>query len=350
MRQRDAVLHVVLARIAAAVDYKLKLPAPIGTPQPLCYFALTVAGPGGGKSDANGIGAEILRVNPDRVADQLPGGSGEGMAEVLFDSVQEPDADGKTHMVKRQVRHNAFIYIDEGDMVAALSERSGSTTLSTLRSIWSGKSIGQNNATKERKRIVPAGSYTFGVVVGIQETKTGPIIADAGAGTPQRFAWAEARDPSLSDTPPQWPGSLDWHPPLLPLNGDVNADLDGNYYMELAEPVADEIRRNDLLRNRGEVRLKALDAHADLLRLKIAGLLAILDGRLNITEEDWYLAGIVKATSDKVLAHAQAVLSAETERAERATATKLADRQVRAMERTQDFKVVKQQNESEPSC
>ncbi len=41
-----------------------------------------------------------------------------------------------------------------------------------------------------------------------------------------------------------------------------------------------------------------LDAHRDLLRLRVAGLLALLDGRRNIGDDDWRLAGIILAASD----------------------------------------------------
>ena len=72
-----------------------------------------LAPPGSGKGDAVTIGAELLPVD-EHVADQLPIGSGEGLAEVLFDFVTEED-NGRPNKVKRQVRYNAFVNIDEGD-------------------------------------------------------------------------------------------------------------------------------------------------------------------------------------------------------------------------------------------
>jgi hypothetical protein len=42
----------------------------------------------------------------------------------------------------------------------------------------------------------------------------------------------------------------------------------------------------------------ALDGHALLARLKVAAALAILDGRADVTVEDWHLAGVVQGVSD----------------------------------------------------
>src|SRR5262249_46782090 len=55
-----------------------------------------------------------------------------------------------------------------------------------------------------------------------------------------------------------------------------------------------------LARARGQRRDHPLDAHAMLHRLKIAGLLAILDSRLHINVDDWRLAAQVWRTSVQV--------------------------------------------------
>ena len=90
------------------------------------------------------------------------------MVDALFDMVTEidPETDKPGKPVKRQVRFNASVFADEGEIIAALSSRSGSTLLSTYRTIWTGGILGQADASAERKRIVRAGQYAFGITVG----------------------------------------------------------------------------------------------------------------------------------------------------------------------------------------
>ena len=71
--------------------------------------------------------------------------------------------------------------------------------------------------------------------------------------------------------------------------------------MRVAGEVQEEIRGRLIRRRTGQLRINALDTHRDLLRLKVAALLARLDGlRTDITAEDWRLAGMVMDTSDGV--------------------------------------------------
>lgn len=333
-RQRSAVavLHAVLARVAAGVPHTLQIPAIVGAPAPLCYFAVTLAPPGGGKSTANDIAARLVPLDPERVADQLPIGSGEGIVEALFGTVEEEDAKGKLRQVRRQVRHNAFVYVDEGEVLASLGQRSGATLLAVLRSAWSGKTIGNANASPERTRIVPAGQYTYGLVAGIQDSKAGPLLADADAGTPQRLGWASAVDPTVPDQPPSWPGQLRWAPPdPAALAGIADRENGWLRHTLTVDPrIVSEVRAADLARTRGAVRADEMEAHGHLLRLKIAGLLAVLDQRTHIAGTDWGASQTVKAASDATLRAAAAVVAADARRGEEATSTKLARRHVKA--------------------
>lgn len=327
-RSAEVVLHCVLARVAGALPHTLKLPPVVGTAAPLCYFCTPVGPPGSGKSGGAGVAAELVPV-PDYVADQLPVGSGEGIAEVLFDVVSDLDDAGKIVKVKRQVRHNAIVVVDEGEALTALGTRSGSTTLATYRSIWSGQTIGQTNASNDRKRVVPAGSYTFGLIVALQPMMAGALLDDVVAGTPQRFAWAWAIDPSIPDERAPWPGELVWKmPALIP-----------EQMMAVEPAIVGEIRGHDLAVMRGEMELDIQEGHALLLRLKIAGLLAVIDGRLNIDSEDWALAGMVADTSRAVRNHVAAIVVAAKSETEHATSSRLARRQVEATTAVEEARI-----------
>jgi hypothetical protein len=312
----DAVLHSILARIAGAVPHELKLPAIVAAPAPLCYFTAVAGGSNTGKSSAWAIARELLPL-PEYVLDGLPVGSGEGLAEILFDWVEDPE--GGKKQIKCQVHHNAVVYIDEGAMVGEIAKRSGSTLMATLRQIWSGQTFGQTNAAQDRRRIVQAGRYTYGLVMAIQSELAGPLLDDTAAGTPQRFAWASSTDPNIPrDDAPEWPGPLDWTPPP------------GIGYLELqVDPVIrQEIRDSHLARMLGEED-ENYEAHGKLVQLKIAGLLAILNGRRDINAEDWGLAQIVFDTSITVRDSVRGTVDAAARAKEEKTSYVLAQRSVK---------------------
>jgi hypothetical protein len=68
---------------------------------------------------------------------------------------------------------------------------------------------------------------------------------------------------------------------------------------------------------RGEILLDPLDSHRELLRLKVAGLLAVLDTRTDVSVEDWELAGVVLTTSVRVRESVTEAVRAEIEDRER---------------------------------
>jgi hypothetical protein len=330
-RAPDALLHAVLARVSAIVPFTLELPAVVGSPSPLCHFAVGVAPSGGGKTTVAAIATDLLPATVG-LADQLPVGSGEGLIEALFDVVTEEDDQGKQRRVKRQVRHNAFVYVDEGLVLGAIGARTGSTLLATLRSAWSGSTLGNTNASEERKRIVPAGLATFGIVVGIQSAHAGALLNDVDAGTPQRFCWVSAIDPAIPDDAPDWPGPLTWSPPdpghleaLRIVRGGLT-----RHQLAVPHPIRHEIVTADLARQRGKLTVAPLDAHRNLIRLRVAALLAILDDRLDINATDWRLAAHIIDASDATRAHVEAIVNAETTRREQATSHRLAARHVDA--------------------
>lgn len=289
-RSAEAGLGCVLARVAATVPYQLKLPAVTGSWASLTLIVGIAATPGAGKTTIAGVAEELLPFDPlaGRFAFQVSISSGEGMAEAFMGTVGE----GK-QKTRVQVRQNAFAYVDEGKVLDVLGERSGSSVMETLRAIHSGSAIGQSNATNNRTRIIPRGSYTYGIVVGLQYEAVKKLFGQTGYGTPQRFIWVSGTDPSIPDDPPTWDGTpLDWSPPVLSETTNV--------FMNVADSIVNEIRAANLPLARGESTIDPLDVHRNLNRLKIAGLLAVLDGRSNITEEDWALAGRIMDNSDRV--------------------------------------------------
>ena len=299
-RSAEAVLGVVLARVAALCSHRLRVPAIVGDPSSLTIFSVVVAPSGVGKSTANAVALRLLEA-PEDFADQLPVGTGEGIAEAFYGEEDEeyPDARGaiRHRQVRKLNRHNAFFYLDEGQVLGQLARRAGSTLLQTLRSAFSGSTLGQFNASAERRRIVPGSHYAMGVVIGVQDNLAADLLNDAEGGTPQRCLWFSAIDPSVPDLPnkPQWPGALNWHPPVVPVDGGgmIIEQMNRPYYLHFADEIVTEVQLADLVKVRGEAETDQLDSHLMLVKTKVAALLAILDGRLNVNLEDWKLAGVI---------------------------------------------------------
>lgn len=319
-RSRDAVFGVTLARLAALVPPSIKLPAPVGRPGTLDIAVALIGNSGTGKTSSGEVAADLLPITDTDVA-TLPLGSGEGVIEAYLAMVSEPDpVTGKETKIKRQVNRGVLFSLDEGQALAEMGSRKGTTLMPTIRSAWSGSTLGQANASEDRKRVLQGGAYRFALIAGFQTEYATALLDDAAGGTPQRFVYLSTEDPDVPDAAPPWPGPLDWAPlqhQAGPLPLDANA--------------SQEIRTRALKRTRGQEVIESLDAHRDLCRLKVAGLLAILANRLEIDAADWKLAGTVMDVSDRVRA---SIVTAARHRAQlaEAAATGRATRRAAALD------------------
>jgi hypothetical protein len=308
-RSAEAVLGAVLCRVAADTQHWLKIPPLVGSRAGLSFIAALGGGSGDGKSSAKSIAMELyLPRLIEASCDDLPAGSGEGFLDTMLDEVTEEDADGNKTKVMRQHRHNVFFYIDEGEILAKQANRSGSNTiLPNMRSMFSDTVLGTTNTkTGGRNRRIKAGQYCIGVLLGIQPEKAAPLFGDTGGGTPQRFCWFDAGTPAPAPgNRPEWPGPL----PLGPLK-PLRSAADGWAWIGIPDEVRAEITWND--HNRRGKNGDPLDKHRDLVRLKVAALLAVLDSRVAVHPLDWSLAGMVLDASDA----ARADLIAEMRKAE----------------------------------
>lgn len=309
-RSADAVLGCVLARLAVLTPPTVRLPAPVDSEGTLDLCVAIIGRSGAGKSGAAKVARYLLPIDADDL-DVVGIGSGEGIVEAYLGMVDEVDDDGKAVRVKRQVRRGVLFMADEGQALMEQGARSGAIVLSTIRSAWAGEMLGQANASEERRRKLPAAEYRFALVAGFQLEYASALLDDAAGGTPQRFLYLSAVDPGIPDEPTPWPGLLAWRPPQHP-SGPMG--LDGE--------VCAEIRRRALALSRDEVTdADPLDSRRDLVRLKVAGLLALLDDRADITGDDWRLAGQVLDSSDRVRA---SIVDAQRWRAREAERTRTA--------------------------
>lgn len=319
----DLVLYSTLARLSGMLSHHVRAVTGIGGRASLNVFAAMVGTSGAGKSISAGCVRDLMAPADDDFRDGLPIGTGEGIAEAFMGTVEEPT--GELHLkgplkgdpvmqkVRKQVRHNAFFYVDEGQSLAKLGERSGSILGETLRRAAIGEALGQTNASEERTRYIAPGSYSLGLLAGFQPSIATGVLADAHTGTPQRFYWGWADDPSIPDVPPPWPGPIEPHPGRLRPDGPVD--------IVFPERIKRMLWADRVARGRGEIEVSELDGHAGLMKVKLAALFALLDGgRQLVTEEDWSLAETAWASScavrDALVLRAQREAAAERARAE----------------------------------
>lgn len=266
-----SVLAHCAARALTQVRPHIMLPSLIGGPGSLNWFAAVVARSSGGKG-ASTAAARLLV--PGHV-DQRNVGSGEGMVAAFGRTSageQTPDS-----------LESIMFTADEVDTLTALNNRSGSQTMGVLRSAFSGESLGW---TYLRQRHVPEGEYRLTLVVSVQPERAVGLMSDAAGGTPQRFMWFPAEDARVTTSPPNPTESLELPRPR-----------EWQYPRELTiPPEARELILSERVKNmRGEV--DALDGHALFCREKFAFALAVLDGRVDMSLEDWELSGIAAEMS-----------------------------------------------------
>lgn len=287
-RSADAVLGAVLARVSAMTPPTVTLPAVVGVTGSLNVSHGIVGPSGAGKSTSVRVAGELCPWPMGDDIRRVKPSSGEGLVEKYFTTVTE---DGKR--VKRQTCDRLFVDMDEGQALVELGGRKGNILLPVLREAWTGGDLGQSGASTDTTRQLDAHTYRMAVIIGLQLEYAADIVGDAAGGTPQRFVWFAATDPTVPYDPPPWPGALDITPPPA---GELDLHPD----------IWHRVRRQNVAGSRGDETPDPLDAHANLVRLKLAGLLAILDGRRGISLDDWTLADTIWTTSttmrDRIIA------------------------------------------------
>jgi hypothetical protein len=204
-----------------------------------------------------------------------------------------------------------MLSVGEGNGLAKAFADPNSILGETLRELWSGANSGQGNAKDENRRRVRRGKYTFALSAGFQLPVLARIfsIESVELGTPQRFVFAWTGAPDIPDEPVSDPGKLSVTVPAEPIT----------LCPELLERVRAVLL--PLLRNAGTD--DETESQRLALVVRVAALLAILDGRTEVGEDDWTLAETVAETSRAIIAHARAAVrrkGKQARQAERASA------------------------------
>jgi len=317
-----AVLLAVLAHLASLQNHRTHIDTGKGRRAALNLYLALIAESGGGKTQVMELAADLVEPY-ERANKPLQGyvkgslGSGEGLVEAfmgkvdvetpMFDEKGVPltDDDGAPLMKvlknqRRQVRHNALFRSDEGRKILTLGTRTGSTLFSNMCSWWAGTDLGESNSDPDKTRYLERGTYVGSVILGFQTDKVDELFADSDGGLPQRFLYTPtAYGPGyfLDDAElPDYPGPLD----VPAMSGELpGVSPYRGWTITLPDFVRAEMGREEQVRLSGRS-TDGLGAHQTLLRVKVAGLLAILHGSKCVTAELWELSAKVMNMSNSL--------------------------------------------------
>lgn len=327
----DAVLHCVLTRLAAMRSHRIVFDSGESDGESSLNFFNVIIGPPGGYKSVAAKTAWKLIDPPPLLAwkGEQPLGTGEGLLEDFMGLIEketgEINKDGtpKIVKVKEQVLHNALFYVDEGQTLNTLTfKRKDATLGSVLRQLWGGDTTGMTNASEQTSRTLRGGTYSLGIAVGYQPQIAMELINDHGTGLPQRFLWSWSKNPRAPHARIKWPGRLD-----IDMANLMASELK---VIDFPDSVKDEIDSESSGRLRGELPdLGELDGHEPFMLCKIAALLALLDSRASVNEDDWRLAKVILKTSceirDKLVQQATDKMNAELfEKQQRTVRTQVA--------------------------
>lgn len=294
-----ATLGAVLAHVVAATPPKVMLPAIIGSEASLNLFIGLIGAAGAAKGASEKVAATAVDLDQRR-APVYPLGSGEGLAHMFMRATKDGP---EMHNA------NAVVTIQEVDTLASLKSRQSSTIMPQLRQAAMGEQLGFFYVDETKRLMVPEHSYRLCLLAGIQPKRSGVLLSDdeVDGGTPQRFVWMSCDDPDAPDEDPEEPAPLLWQPPDWSRVETVKTGGIVRKIMKVCETARQAIIGARKARRKGDG--AALDGHALLTRLKVAAALAILDGRTEVLDEDWELAGAIMAESDEQRARCQQALA-----------------------------------------
>ena len=294
MASADAILGAILARYSATIPVSYSIPPIVMARSTFDHMSVLVSESSGGKSGAAAIAKELLPPVHEKVIrwDQ-PVGSGEGLVELFYDWVMEENDKGKQVEVHKKVFNAVHFTADEGMALVQTSRRDSTTIGSILCSAWTGSQLGQANASRDRKRIVEAGTGRVAGLMGIQLSLGHHLLADEWVrqGLSGRLVFFAAEDPTIPhpEDMPEWPGELDvaYHP-VTPTT------------IEYDMQIKNEIRNDHWTRTTGARHEAPIDGHTRLAKLKVSGIIALIEGRQDVTVSDWELASQILASSTTI--------------------------------------------------
>ncbi len=308
----DAVLGAYLALKSSQIPAGVTVDTTLGTPQTPGLFAVLVGPSGTGKSVGHSLAQDLC--SGPRIA-ALGLSTGQGLVEAFWGKrrVMDP-ADPEVKPTDKRVRTsgNAYFYLDEGKALMGQAADGRSITGPVLRAAWSGGDVGQHNASEDLRRQLDRHTYSLGFTMGLQLGVAAQLLADTDTGMAQRFLWFSTLDPDMPDERPDvGPFASVLVHPVHPDHALVVREwiIDGvqieparSAPITVSLAIVAELEARLLAAHRDglDAERDELDSHEVVNRLKLAGVLAYLDGSNVVTDEVWSLASTLYDTSAAV--------------------------------------------------
>lgn len=317
----EALLHCVLARLAAHTRPSVRVLTGVGSPATLGWFCGLYGASGRGKGRTERTADQLAPVVAADLA-WVDMSTGQGLIAAyteLREATQDLDPDdpygddrpapkGRRERVPVQVRDRGFIQETEGSILKEMaSSKTGSTLNQVLCKAWVSERQGTSNAERERCRSIGADTYTLSLSISVQPEPAQAVISMGAVGFPQRLAWAPAYRASTDVDIVHAPideSEYDTYDdeseedaavitPLavsvggIPMGLTAWADTLRDIVVRLPRGAKEEIRRLVDEGETGRGESQPLDTHEPLWKAKCAALLALFHGGTQVTGAHW---------------------------------------------------------------
>lgn len=311
MESPEGVLVAALALTIARVMPNVMLPAHVGVEASLNLMTVIAGASADGKSVCRKLAEATLKFEGDiETVHRFNPSSGQGIAG-QFQTLRGAERGQPKTMVR--TRYRAIANVEESDTLAQLAANPTSTLSSELRKGAMGEDLGFSNIGETQTNL-PEHSYRLVLMMCLQPSLGAWLLGDEQGGLPQRFLWCSVRDPRVVrdvERPGVFPLRLPTEAMIDPISGVPR----GRFIMGSTNTIRDEIQEAKVIRKeRGDESGPDFDGHAMLTRLKVAGGLALMDGRLGINDEDWALSEVLMAMSTAARGIVQAAVAAAAAR------------------------------------
>lgn len=284
-----AVLGYVLARVAAQTPHTVTLPAIMGSPGSLNYYAALVGPSGAGKGRATGAGKSAVTFAGGNLYETAGIGSGEGVTSVFAHAEEEKIdlGNGEKESRRTLVWHTrqALLRVDEIAGLRTQLDRAGSSLAEILLSMWMGELAGGQYKPGNPSTPLPEHEYRAAMTVGVQPRMSAALLGRhaSGSGLAQRFLWFRVKPEEQELATLEL---LDRQREAVPLRLDLPR-WSGPTVLDVDDAILLEIMNADEMSVNG---ISPMDTHSMFAREKVAALLAIMRGSTHVNLEDWSLA------------------------------------------------------------
>ena len=293
----DGVLGAFLSAYATTIPMNIWIPGIVARRAPLNIFSCLVARSGGGKTGAMGVALDLLgwniNNNPHVLLNQSLR-SGEGLPRLVV----IPPAKGSDGAPS--FNNAVQISFDEGGTLGKQSERAGSTIIPYLNTAWAGS--GTVGGAKAGEIVqFPAELVRICAVMGVQYGAAANLFTGEAAalGFPQRLLYFGMRAPDLAHVDVDEMDSSPVQPLQLPF-WEHSEFSRTRLELEVPANIQREVRVWSRDKDHGAGIDDPLDGHQMNLSLRVAGVLALMDGRGAISPSDWETSSQVVDNSRRV--------------------------------------------------